>query len=676
MEKKAKISKPKTKKTAKKTAKATDKKVTTRIKKKPPAVRKKKIIKRELVIIPKKRKEEVVTVEEKIVQKEVKEVKEVKPAPPEIPRVVTVPPVGQPAFPTKPRIKINELTTIKEFSQKINVPLQEVLKKFLSMGALVSSMNQRLEPDVAQLIADEFGYGIEFLPLYEEESLEVSDDVSQLKPRAPVVTVMGHIDHGKTSLLDAIRQTKVTEQEHGGITQHIGAYKVTTKKGDIVFLDTPGHEAFTSMRAHGAKITDIVVLIVSADDGVMPQTVEAIDHARAAGVPIIVAINKIDLPNANPQQVKQQLTKHNLVADDWGGETFIVEISARNKINLDKLLETILFQAELMNLKANPSRAAQGVIVESRLDSKKGYLVTVLMQKGTLKISDSFVCGLCCGKVRAITNDIGKRINTAVPSTPVEVLGFNDLPVAGEKFIVVKNEQIAKDIVEKRKTLAKQQKFEGRQHVSLSDLAAGKIKQFNLILKTDVAGSLEAVCGALERVPTEEVKLNIVHSGVGTITESDVNLAITTDSVIIGFNVRSDVNSEGLAKREGVDVRTYRIIYELIKDIESARKGMLEPKVIETVIGKAEVRKIFRTSHGAVLGCMVLEGKIQRGAHGRLLRDNVIVHNGILASLRRFKDDVREVEKGYECGIVLENFNDVKEGDLIEVYIQEKVAIE
>ncbi len=447
-----------------------------------------------------------------------------------------------------PKIRINELTTVRELSEKISVSPAEIIKKLLSMG-VVATINQRIEQDVASLILHEFKYEAEFVSIYEEEAIEkYEEDIRDLKPRPPIVTVMGHVDHGKTTLLDTIRQSNITSKEHGGITQHIGAYKVKTPKGEIVFLDTPGHEAFTAMRAHGAKVTDIVVLVVAADDGVMPQTVEAIDHARAAGVPIIVAINKIDLSNANSQATKQQLASHNLIPDEWGGDTLTVEISARNNINIDKLLEAIIFKAELLELKANPNRPAQGIIIEAKLDSKRGPVATVLIQTGTLKLGDYFISGVVYGKVRAIFDDTGERIDLAGPSTPVEILGFNEIPLVGEKFIVVKDDKIAKEIVERRKNIIKREKVMPRKRITLEDLSSGNIKQLNIILKTDVLGSLEAIKDTLERYTLEEIKLNIVHAGVGAISESDVNLALTTDSIIVGFNVRIDPKAESIAK--------------------------------------------------------------------------------------------------------------------------------
>jgi translation initiation factor IF-2 len=583
-------------------------------------------------------------------------------------------PVQPPAYAPLKKIQIDERTTIRELSEKISKSPVELIKKLLSMGA-IATITQRVDRDVASLILHEFGYEAEFVSMYKEETLEQPEEGAKLKPRAPIVTVMGHVDHGKTSLLDAIRKTHVTEQEFGGITQHIGAYKVKTPKGDIVFLDTPGHEAFTAMRAHGAKVTDLVILVVAADDGVMPQTVEAIDHARAAGVPIIVAINKIDLPKVNPQNVKQQLSQHGLLPEDWGGDVMMVEISARNNINIDKLLETVLFRAELLELKANPDRPGRGVVIEARLDPGKGPLATILLQTGTIKAGDAFVCGLTTGKVRALIDDKGKRLLSAVPSTPVEVLGFSGIPSIGDRFAVVKDERLAREMISKRRGIIEESRFRRRKMATLADLAGGKIKELNIIIKTDVHGSLNAVRDSLERFDLKEIRINTIHSGVGAINESDVNLAITSNALIIGFNVRPDPNAEAIAKRDGVDIRTYKIIYELLADIKKALEGMLEPKTVETVIGRAEIKKTFPVSKvGNIAGCLVTDGKATRSASVRLIRNASVVYEGKIASLKRFKEDVREVEKGYECGILLENYNDVKVDDVLEFYVQEKVA--
>ena len=600
------------------------------------------------------------------------------PSPPPSPPPIPEPHAPLPKVPVidkkiiLPKIKINELSTIREIAGKINKSPSDLLKKLLGMG-IVSTINQRLDRDTASVLLHEYDYDIDFINIYEEEISAKSEDKKLLKPRPPVVTVMGHVDHGKTTLLDTIRKSKITEKEHGGITQHIGAYMVKTPKGEIVFLDTPGHQAFTAMRAHGSKITDIVVLVVAADDNVMPQTVEAIDHARAAGVPIIVAINKIDVATANPQGTKQKLTQYGLIPDDWGGDTLTVEISARNNINIDKLLESILFKAELMELKANPERPARGVVVESRMDPRKGPVATVLVQAGTLKAGDALICGFTGGKVRAMLNDTGHRINAAGPSVPVEILGLESVVSAGDACFVVKDERLAREIISKRKAALSAQRVDARKRVSLEDIGAGRVKQLDIILKTDVSGSLDAIKDAIEHLHSDEIKLNIVHGGVGAINESDVNLAIASNAIIIGFNVRANPNAETMAKKEGIDTRTYRIIYELISSLKSAMEGLVEPKMVETTTGRVEIKKVFQiTGSGAVAGCMVIDGKINRSSKVRLLRDDVIVYEGTIKSLKRFKDDVREVEKGYECGVSLENYNDIKAGDIIEVYVQEK----
>jgi len=624
-------------------------------------------------------KEETIKIEKPVTEQQVPVP---QPVPQPVPEQIQKPVITKPAIEQQPvsvipkpqKIKINELTTVRELAEKIGKQPTEIIKKLLSLGTTVT-INQRIEPDIAELIAHEYGYETEFISFYSDDVLEeYKPDTTKLVPRAPIVTVMGHVDHGKTTLLDTIRKTKVTESEVGGITQHIGAYRVDTQKGSIVFLDTPGHELFTAMRAHGAKITDIVVLVVAADDGVMPQTIEAINHARSAGVPIIVAINKIDMPNSNPEKVKQQLASYNLLPDQWGGDTLTVEISARNNINIDKLLDTILFKAELMELKSNPDCPARGIVVEAKLDSRKGPLGTILIQDGTLKIGNNFICGLTYGKVKSIINNMNQRINSAGPSTPVEVLGFDSVPFVGDKFIVVKDEYTARDIVEKRRNIYKQQKYQTRHRISLEDIKSSGIKQLNLIIKADVIGSLCAIRDAIDRIDLNDVKFNIVHSGVGSINVSDINLAISTDSIVIGFNIRPEQNAESLAKQEGVDIRIYRIIFELVDDIKKALEGLLAPKYKEVIIGKVQVKKVFNISKiGTVAGCVVLEGKIQRNSSVRLIRDNSIVADTKIASLRVVKNDVKEVEKGHECGVLLENYNDIKIGDIIEVYTKEKI---
>ncbi len=583
-----------------------------------------------------------------------------------------------PPPPPRGKIRINENVTVKSIAEKMNLKLPDLMKKLIQLGVM-ANLNQRLDTDTATLVADAFNFDVVVEALYADEKLDGPEDKPEdMKPRFPVVTVMGHVDHGKTSLLDAIRSARVAEKEAGGITQHIGAYQVKTSKGMISFLDTPGHEAFTAMRARGAQATDIVVLVVAADDGVMPQTVEALDHAKAAGVPIVVAINKCDLPTANPQRIRQELSKHNLLSEEWGGKTVMVEVSARQKTNIDKLLEMILLEAELLDLKANPNRLAQAVVVEARLDPRRGPVATVLVQKGTLKVGDAFICGLTYGKVRALTDDHGQRQKDAGPSVPVEILGLNGTPQAGDKLMVVPPEK-AREISERREIVAASEARSKRHHVTLEDLhaqaAAGKIKSLPIVLKADVQGSVEAIRDSLEKLPADQISLRIIHSGVGGITNSDVILADASDAVILGFNVRPDPVSEELARRDGVEIKTYRIIYDMINDVTAAMTGLLEPVEKEVTIGWAEVRQLFKAPKaGLVAGCMVTDGKIVRTGKARLLRNGAIVFDGSLGSLRRFKDDVREVEKGFECGITLDKYQDLKPGDRIEAYVIEKSA--
>ncbi|HOW28045.1 MAG TPA: translation initiation factor IF-2 [Elusimicrobiota bacterium] len=602
-----------------------------------------------------------------------------KPMEPRAPVIPPPPPKPvEPARPAAPRvkIKINEFISVKDLADRMNVKVPDVIKKLMSMRVL-ATINQRLDSDTATMVADTFQFDVEVIPLYAEEALESPDDPSKLKARPPVVTIMGHVDHGKTSLLDAIRQTRVAEKEAGGITQHIGAYQVKTEKGTISFLDTPGHEAFTAMRARGAQATDLVVLVVAADDGVMPQTIEALDHARAAGVPIVVAINKCDLPNANPQKVKQELSNHQLITEEWGGKTIMVEVSARQKLNLDKLLEMILLEAEILELKADPTRSAQGVVVEARMDQRRGPVATVLIQKGTLHVGDAFVCGMTFGKVRALLDHKGQRIKEAVPSQPVEILGFSRPPETGVRFQVVATDSEAREIAEKRASIADEESKKRRQHVTLETLhqavSAGKLKNLPIIIKADVQGSVEAVRDSLERMSYEGVTVKSIHVGVGAINESDILLASASDAIILGFNVRPDPSSEDLARRESVEIRTYRIIYDMVNDVKAALEGLLEPLVKEVTQGWADVRQVFRiTKSGTVAGCYVTEGKAARSAKARLLRNGTIVFEGTLSNLKRFKDDVREVEKGFECGISLEGYQDIKPGDRIEFYSLEK----
>lgn len=586
-----------------------------------------------------------------------------------------------PTVPRKKSIKLEEGTTVKEFAELIGQKVSDVIKKFMELGYM-PTINQPVDLEVAQLIASEFGVKVELAQVQEIDVIEEVEDAPEtLQPRPPIVTVMGHVDHGKTSLLDAIRKTKITELETGGITQHIGAYKVTLQGKDITFLDTPGHEAFTALRARGAKVTDIVVLVVAADDGVMPQTVEAINHAKAAGVPIVVAVNKIDKPEANPQRVRTQLSEYGVIPEEWGGQNIFVDISAKKGIGIENLLEMILLQAEIMELKANPSRSARGTIIESRLDKGRGPVATVIIQNGTLKIGDAFVAGITYGKVRALIDDTGKRINEATPSTPVEVVGFEEVPQAGDAFYVVEDEKIARQIANARaqkRRLAEMQKVQKLTFQEIYErIKEGKVKELNLIIKGDVQGSVEALKKAIEDISHPEIKVKVIHTAVGGITESDVNLAATTQAIIIGFNVRPTSKASELAEQLGVDIRLYGIIYDVIDDVKKALTGMLEPQVKEKVIGKAEVRAVFKISKvGTVAGCYVLNGTISRASDGvRVIRDNVVVYEGKIGSLKRFKEDVREVQAGYECGLTIENFNDIKEGDIIENYVLEKIPV-
>ena len=591
------------------------------------------------------------------------------------------PPPPPPTAPRKKVIKLQEGTTVKEFAELIGQKIGEVIKRFMELGYM-PTINDPVDPDAAQLVADQFGVKIEVTSVETEEDLlkEEEVDESALQPRPPIVTIMGHVDHGKTTLLDAIRQTRVTETEAGGITQHIGAYKVNLKGKDIVFLDTPGHEAFTMMRARGAKVTDIVVLVVAADDGVMPQTIEAIDHAKAANVPIVVAINKIDKPEANVSKVKNELAQHGIVPEEWGGQNIFVEVSAKQNIGIEQLLEMILLQAEIMELKADYNRRARGTIIESRLDKGRGPVGTVLVNNGTLKVGDSFLCGTIAGRVRAMIDDTGKKIDQAGPSTPVEVIGFPEVPNAGDIFVVMEDERKARQIALSRVQKQKSAELAMKKKLTLDDLYSkvkeGEIKELNIIVKADVQGSVEAIREALSNLKHPEVKVNVIHSGVGGISESDVMLATASNAIIIGFNVRPDAKASSLIEKEGVDVRMYNVIYEAIDDVKKALEGLLEPTITEKVIGRAEVRRLFHISRvGTVAGCYVLDGKVSRASDGvRVIRDNIVVYESRISSLKRFKEDVREVQAGYECGIMVENFNDLKVGDILENYVKEEVA--
>ncbi len=576
-------------------------------------------------------------------------------------------------------IRVSEFISVAELAAQLEVKPQEVIAACMRLG-IMANINRRLDKDSIMAVADEFEYGVEFVDeLGGEEAVEV-EETEQAVARPPVVTIMGHVDHGKTSLLDYIRKTNVIAGEAGGITQHIGAYEVELPSGQkITFLDTPGHEAFTAMRARGAQVTDIVVLVVAADDRVMPQTIEAIDHARAAQVPIIVAINKIDLPDANVEMVRQDLAQQNLLVEEWGGKAIAVPISAKKGTNIEKLLEMILLQAEVLELKADPSKHARGVVLESRVEQGRGIIATVLVQKGTLRVGDAFVAGASSGKVRALLNERGQRIPSAGPSTPAEVLGFGAAPQAGDTFAAMEDEREARELAGKRSQLLREQEFRLHKHVTLTDLysqiQAGKVSDLLVVLKGDVDGSVEALEDSLTKLSTEEVKLRVIHRGVGQITESDVLLAAASNAVIIGFHVRPDGRAAELASKEKVDIRIYEIIYEAVENVKDAMSGLLRPEIRESTAGTAEVRKVFRTTKsGTIAGSMVLSGTMTRNARARLIRGGEVVYDGKIASLKRFKDDVREVASGYECGIGLENRDDIREQDIIEAYVLEEVA--
>lgn len=577
-------------------------------------------------------------------------------------------------------VEIGESINVQEFSKLIKREVNEVIKALFMLGVMVT-INQDIDFDTAQLIGDNFGVEVGQKAPEEDptEIPEVDDPPEKRIPRPPVITVMGHVDHGKTSLLDAIRKTNVTSREAGGITQHIGAYKVNYQGKQIVFLDTPGHEAFTAMRARGAQVTDVAILVVAADDGVMPQTIEAINHAKAAKVPIIVAINKIDRPGANPDHVKQQLAEHELIPEDWGGDTIMVPVSAHQKTGISDLLEMILLVAEMQELKANPNLPAHGTIIEAQLDKGRGPVATVLVQRGTLHIGDTIIAGTSYGKVRAMINDRGEKVKKALPSTPVEVLGLNDVPAAGD-ILDSTDEKTARGVAEKRIAKKKEEEIKLNSKVSLDDLfqriKEGEIKELNIVVKADVQGTIEALKASLEKIKNDEVKVAVVHAGVGAITESDVMLASAANALIIGFNVRPDANARKAAETEKVDVRTYRVIYDAINDVEAAIKGMLAPKFKEVIQGRVEIRQLITISKLKIAGCYVVEGKVTNSSKVRVVRDGIVVHEGVIESLRRFKDDVKEVAQGFECGITLEKFSDLKEGDIFEVYDMEEIAVE
>jgi translation initiation factor IF-2 len=580
--------------------------------------------------------------------------------------------------PIKRIIRIAEVIAVGDLAKRMGIKGGELIKKLMEMGVLVN-INQLIDTDVASLVASEFGYEVEKVSLERQGILERQEDLpEQLKPRPPVVTIMGHVDHGKTMLLDSIRKTNVVGVEAGGITQHIGAYHVQLENGEVVFIDTPGHEAFTAMRARGAQVTDVVVLVVAADDGMMPQTKEAIDHARAAKVPIVVAINKIDKPTANPEKVKKDLSEYGLVPEQWGGNTLFAEVSAKQKIGIKELLDLILLQAEVLELRANPDKPARGVIIESKLDKGRGPVATLLVQEGTLKPGDAFLAGSHYGRVRAMLNDKGQKIEEARPSMPVEVVGFTDIPEAGGTFIVVSEERMAKQIGLYRQEKIREKELSKLSKVSLEELyekiKKGEVKELNVIIKADVQGSIEAVKEALKKLSTDAVRVNILHDAVGGITETDVNLALASNAIIIGFNVRPGPKAQSLAEQEHVDIRTYSVIYDAITDIKNALEGLLEPTYKEHILGRAQVIQLFNIRKvGTVAGSLVIDGKVVKGSHARLLRDNVVVYDGRISSLKRFKDDMKDCSQGLECGIGIENFNDIKLGDVIESYEVEEV---
>ena len=577
-------------------------------------------------------------------------------------------------------VEIGDTITVKELCEKLGKPTADVIKNLIFLGVM-AGVNQEIDFATAEKLCEKYEVIAERKEEETElEAFEEDTDVVEenLEKRPPIVTIMGHVDHGKTSLLDAIRKAKVTDTEAGGITQHIGAYTVTLNGEKITFLDTPGHEAFTAMRARGAQVTDIVILVVAADDGIMPQTKEAISHCKAANVPMIVAINKIDRPGANVDRVKQELTEHGLVAEDWGGDTICVPVSAKTGENLDSLLEMILLTAEMQELTADPNRKSKGTVIEAKLDKGRGAVASLLIQNGTLHVGDSILVGSTYGRIRAMFDDMGKKIKSAGPSIPVEVLGLSEVPAAGDRFVVVKDEKTARNMAEIRKDKIKTESHQTSHRVSLEDLYSqiqeGKVKELSIIVKADVQGSVEAIRQSLEKLSTDDVKVRVIHGAVGAITETDITLAAASNALMIGFNVRPDSNAVAMAEKDGVDIKTYRIIYDAIEDVKSAMIGMLDPEYKEVINGKAEVRMTYKISNvGTIAGCYVTDGKIVRNSEIRVIRDGIVIFESVLASLKRFKDDAKEVNKGYECGLSVERFNDLKEGDIIESFTMEAV---
>ena len=578
------------------------------------------------------------------------------------------------------KVLIPDEINVGELAVRLKKTAADVIKQLMKLGVM-ANVSQSVDFDTASLVAEEFGAKVEHevIVTIEEKLIDDStDDEKNLQPRPPVVVVMGHVDHGKTSLLEAIRHAHVTEGEAGGITQHIGAYQVQLDDRLITFLDTPGHAAFTSMRARGAQVTDVAILVVAADDGVMPQTVEAINHAKAAGVPIIVAVNKIDKEGANPDRVLQQLTEYELVPEEWGGDTIVCNISAKQNIGIENLLEMVLLTADILELKANPDRRAKGTVIEAKLDRGRGPVATILIQNGTLHTGDIVIAGKTVGRVRAMTDDRGRKLDSAGPSMPVEIIGLSEVPDAGDLFYAVEDERMARELAEQRKTEEKDEKAKMQEKITLENLFShikeGEVKDFNIIVKADVQGSAEAVTASLRKLSNEEVRVQVIHSGVGGINESDVMLAAASGAIIVGFNVRPEPAAADSAARQDVEIRTYRIIYDCLEEIESAMKGMLAPKFQEMVIGHAEVRQTFKVSGvGTIAGCYVTDGKVQRAAQVRIVRDNIVIHEGVLSTLRRFKDDAKEVSSGYECGMSFEKYNDIKEGDVIEAFVMEEI---
>ena len=576
-------------------------------------------------------------------------------------------------------IEIGESITVKELAEKLQQPSNDVIRTLIFAGVM-AAINAEIDFETAEKVCAEYGVLVERKEEIQElEVLKIEeDDEENLQKRPPIVTVMGHVDHGKTSLLDCIRKAKVTDSEAGGITQHIGAYTITLNGEEITFLDTPGHEAFTAMRARGAQITDLVILVVAADDGIMPQTKEAIDHCKAAGVPIVVAINKIDKPGANIDRVKQELADKGLLTEDWGGDTICVEVSAKQNLNIDKLLEMVLLSAEMLELKANENRRARGTVIEAKLDKGRGAVASLLVQNGTLRVGDSILVGSTYGRIRAMFDDTGKNIKSAGPSIPVEILGLSEVPEAGDRFNQVKDEKTARNMAETRKDKLKAETLLANHRVSLEDLynqiKEGKVKELAIIVKADVQGSVEAIKQSLEKLSTDDIKVRVIHGGVGAITETDITLATASNAIVIGFNVRPDNNASFQADRDGVDIKTYRIIYDAIDDVKAAMIGMLDPIYREVILGSAEIRETYKISNvGTIAGCYVLNGKLQRNAETRVIRDGIVVCESTLSSLKRFKDDAKEVNAGYECGLTVDKFNNIKEGDIIECFMMEAI---